>query len=70
MLAKSHSPVGEDEETHERDERVVPPEDDEVHRADEELRLTPQGEKGDKGVGGRLGKLKSAKIVLDCGLPC
>ena len=33
---KSHAPVGEYEQAHEGDERVVPPQDDRVDRADEE----------------------------------
>ena len=64
LLAKPHAPVGEDEEAHERDERVVPPQDDEVDRTDEELRLTPQREQGDEGVGGWFRKLKSMEIIL------
>ena len=61
LVNESHAPVREDEEAHEGDERVVPPQDDQVDRADEELRLAPKGEDGDEGVGGGLGELKTIK---------
>ena len=59
MLAKPHAPVGEDEEAHERDERVVPPQDNQLDQAYEELQLAPQVEQGDEGVGGRFWKLET-----------
>ena len=55
----SRSPFGEYHQAHERDERVVPPQDHYEHGACDKLSDTPQGKHEDDGVGGFLVKLRN-----------